>query len=89
MRIRRGELGQLQRISLVVGVNLPYPKSPVEWFVEDVVHPFSLLYTLFDGFEFQGVRAGVGNNMTVQFRCQGACLMSCCATGRHRGCTLI
>ncbi len=71
-RIRRGELGQLQRISLVVGVNLPYPKSPVEWFVEDVVHPFSLLYTLFDGFEFQGVRAGVGNNMTVQFRCQGA-----------------
>lgn len=71
-RIRRGSLGTLQRISLVVGVNLPYPKSPVEWFVEDVVHPFSLLYTLFDEFEFQGVRAGAGNNMTVQFSCQGA-----------------
>lgn len=34
--------------------------------------PFSLLYTLFDEFEFQGVRARAGNNMTVQFRCQGA-----------------
>lgn len=34
--------------------------------------PVPLLYTLFDEFEFQGVRAGAGNNMTVQFRCQGA-----------------
>jgi myo-inositol 2-dehydrogenase / D-chiro-inositol 1-dehydrogenase len=71
-RIQAGDLGELRRICLVVGVNLPYPKSPVEWFVEDVVHPFSLLYTLFDDFEFHGVKSGQGNNMTVQFSCQGA-----------------
>ena len=73
-RIQAGDLGELRRICLVVGVNLPYPKSPVEWFVEDVVHPFSLLYTLFDDFKYQGVIAGQGNNMTVQFTCQGALL---------------
>lgn len=73
-KIRAGELGELRRICLVVGVNLPYPKSPVEWFVEDVVHPFSLLYTLFDDFQYQGIVAGQGNNMTVQFTCQGALL---------------
>jgi myo-inositol 2-dehydrogenase/D-chiro-inositol 1-dehydrogenase len=73
-RIQAGDLGDLRRICLVVGVNLPYPKSPVEWFVEDVVHPFSLLYTLFDDFKYQGVIAGQGNNMTVQFTCQGALL---------------
>ena len=71
-QIHRGELGELTRLCLVVGVNLPYPKSPVEWFAEDVVHPFSLLYTLFDEFEFQSVRLAEGNNMTVQYRCQGA-----------------
>lgn len=73
-RIQAGDLGELRRICLVVGVNLPYPKSPVEWFVEDVVHPFSLLYTLFDDFKYQGVITGQGNNMTVQFTCQGALL---------------
>ena len=73
-RIQAGDLGELRRICLVVGVNLPYPKSPVEWFVEDVVHPFSLLYTLFDDFKYQGVIVGQGNNMTVQFTCQGALL---------------
>jgi Predicted dehydrogenases and related proteins len=70
--IKKGELGTLTRITLVVGVNLPYPKTPVEWFVEDVVHPFSFLFSLFEGFVFQGVQFGQGNNLTVQFTCQGA-----------------
>ena len=70
--INNGELGELRRITLVVGVNLPYPKTPVEWFVEDVVHPFSLLFSLFDEFSFQGVQFGEGNNLSVQFLCQGA-----------------
>lgn len=77
-QIHRGELGELTRLCLVVGVNLPYPKSPVEWFAEDVVHPFSLLYTLFDEFEFQSVRLAEGNNMTVQYRCQVHCLILLC-----------
>lgn len=71
-QLHDGQLGALTRICLVVGVNLPYPKTPVEWFAEDVVHPFSLLYTLFDDFEFCSVRLAQGNNMTVQYRCQGA-----------------
>lgn len=70
--IRNGHLGKLNRICLVVGVNLPYPKTPVEWFVEDVVHPFSFLYTLFDDFEWKGVQFGHGNNLSVQLSCQGA-----------------
>lgn len=70
--IKEEELGTLTRITLVVGVNLPYPKTPVEWFVEDVVHPFSFLFSLFDDFEFQGVQFGHGNNLSVQFTCQGA-----------------
>lgn len=70
--VKEGELGSLTRITLVVGVNLPYPKTPVEWFVEDVVHPFSFLFSLFDGFEFQAVQFGQGNNLSVQFTCQGA-----------------
>ncbi len=70
--IRSGHLGELNRICLVVGVNLPYPKTQVEWFVEDVVHPFSFLYTLFDDFQWQGVQFGQGNSLSVQLTCQGA-----------------
>lgn len=70
--INNGQLGNLTRITLVVGVNLPYPKTAVEWFVEDVVHPFSLLFSLFDEFSFQSVQFGKGNNLSVQLLCQGA-----------------
>lgn len=71
-RVRAGELGELTRITLVVGVNLPFEKHPVEWFLEDVVHPFSLLYTLFGDFEWRGVQFGQGNNLSVQMSCGGA-----------------
>ena len=71
-RIADGTFGHLQRIVLTVGVNLPYPKSPVEWFAEDVVHPFSFVYSLFDDIRFQQVTFGQGNHMTVQYRCQDA-----------------
>lgn len=70
--VKSGQLGKLNRICLVVGVNLPYAKTSVEWFVEDVVHPFSFLYTLFDDFQWQGVQFGQGNNLSVQLTCQGA-----------------
>lgn len=58
-RVRRGELGQLPPISLVVmaSTQSPIPRvrssglSPKMWSTP-------LLYTLFDEFEFQGVRAG-------------------------------
>lgn len=71
-RIAGGQFGTLQRIVLTVGVNLPYPKSPVEWFAEDVVHPFSFVYSLFDDIRFQQVTFGQGNQMTVQYRAQDA-----------------
>lgn len=71
-RLRSGALGRLQRISLVVGVNLPYPKSRAEWFSEDVIHPFSFIFSHFKHIEYVGVRLGEGNNMSVQFHCDGA-----------------
>lgn len=73
-QVRSGALGPLTRATLVVGVNLPYAKTPVEWFLEDVVHPFSLLYCLFERFEWLGVRFAGGNNLTVQMRVDDALL---------------
>ena len=70
--INSGDFGELMRISVVAGVNLPYPKTPVEWFMEDMIHPFSLLTHLFGNMEFLGARQGTGCNISAQLQCQHA-----------------
>ena len=70
--INSGDFGELMRITVVAGVNLPYPKTPVEWFMEDMIHPFSLLTHLFGNMEFLGARQGTGCNISAQLQCQHA-----------------
>lgn len=70
--IQSGDFGELMRITVVAGVNLPYPKTPVEWFMEDMIHPFSLLNHLFGEMTFLGARQGTGCNISAQLQCQHA-----------------
>ena len=56
--------GELLRITVVAGVNLPYPKTPVEWFMEDMIPPISLLTHLFGDMRFLDAR----QDLAVIFR---------------------
>jgi predicted dehydrogenase len=70
--INSGDFGELLRITVVAGVNLPYPKTPVEWFMEDMIHPISLLTHLFGDMQFLDARQGSGCNISAQMQCQHA-----------------
>ncbi len=67
-----GELGEILRITAITGVNLPYPKSPCEWFMEDMIHPYSLLTHLFGEMTFIDAFQGNGCNISARMRCQNA-----------------
>ena len=70
--VANGDFGDLMRITVVAGVNLPYPKTPTEWIMEDMIHPFSLLTHLFGEMQFLGARQGTGCNISAQLECQHA-----------------
>ena len=70
--IQKKELGELLRITAIAGVNLPYPKSPREWFIEDMIHPYSLLTHLFGPMEFIQAYQASGCNISTQMKCQHA-----------------
>lgn len=70
--IEAGSLGELVRITAIAGVNLPYPKSPREWFIEDMIHPYSLLTHLFGEMSFIQAYQGSGCNISAQMQCHNA-----------------
>jgi len=59
-KIRNGELGDVHRILLQVGVKFPPDKTPAAWFMDVAVHPLSFLLHVFGPFRIETFAVGKG-----------------------------
>ena len=60
------------KIGDLVEVKFGCENTDKEWFMEDMIHPFSLLTHLFGEMQFLDARQGSGCNISAQMQCRHA-----------------